>query len=56
LVGANCIPETNGGRSPLEVELLSEQHPVLVNDENENVRTEKRITWTPKEDERLMNA
>ncbi|KAF0913971.1 hypothetical protein E2562_025382 [Oryza meyeriana var. granulata] len=45
------IPETNGGSSPSEVELLSEQQP-----ENKKVRTEKRIMWTPKEDERLMSA
>ena len=50
------IPETNGGSSPSEVEFLSEQLPVLVNDENEMVRTEKRIMWTPQEDERLMSA
>ncbi|CAD6256148.1 unnamed protein product [Miscanthus lutarioriparius] len=56
LVGAHCIPETNGGSLPSEVELLSEQHPVLVNGENENVRTEKWIMWTPNEDERLMSA
>jgi len=50
------IPETNGGSSPSEVEFLSEQLPVLVNDENEMVRTEKRIMWTPQEDDRLMSA
>lgn len=39
-----------------DVEILSNKQPAVVDGENENVRTEKRILWTPKEDENLMSA
>jgi hypothetical protein len=49
-------PKTNGGSSPSDSEIISEEEPIFVNDKNGMVKTEKRITWTPDEDERLMAA
>jgi hypothetical protein len=46
----------NGGSSSQEVEVLSDQQAIDVDSDTENVRTEKRIMWTPKEDEKLMSA
>jgi len=38
------------------VEVLSGQQGIGVDNNNENVKMEKRIMWTPEEDERLMSA
>ena len=46
----------NGGSSSQEVEVLSDQQAIDVDSDTENVRTEKRIMWTPEEDEKLMSA
>ena len=46
----------NGGSSSEEVEVLSDQQSVEVHSDDENVRTEKWIKWTPEEDKRLMSA
>ncbi|KAG8094932.1 hypothetical protein GUJ93_ZPchr0012g19058 [Zizania palustris] len=46
----------NGGSSSQAMEVLSEQQTIEVDSSTENVRTEKRIMWTPEEDERLMSA
>jgi hypothetical protein len=52
------LPETNGGSSSPDVEILSNKVPEtnVVERENENVRTEKRIMWTPEEDKIFMSA
>lgn len=41
---------------PSDVEILSDKQPAIVDRDRENVRTKKRIMWTPKEDEILMGA
>jgi len=46
----------NGGSSSQEVEVLSDQQAIDVDSDTENVRTERRIMWTPEEDEKLMSA
>jgi len=46
----------NCGSSSQEVEVLSDQQAIDVDSDTENVRTEKRIMWTPEEDEKLMSA
>lgn len=46
----------NRGSSSQEVEVLSDQEAIEVDSDIENVRTEKRIMWTPDEDEKLMSA
>ena len=38
------------------MEVLSGQQGIGVDNNNENVKMEKRIMWTPEEDERLMSA
>ncbi|XP_022684446.1 glutathione S-transferase T2-like [Setaria italica] len=46
----------NSGNSSQEVQVLSEQEAIEVDSDTENVRTEKRILWTPEEDKKLMSA
>jgi hypothetical protein len=51
LVGALNQHQNNDGSSPPEVEILG-----TASNENDIVRTEKRILWNPDEDVRLMSA
>jgi len=46
----------NHGSSSQGVEVLSDEEAIEVDSDIENVRTEKRIMWTPDEDEKLMSA
>ena len=47
----DALQPNNCGSSSQEVEVLSDQQAIGVDNNNENVRTEKWIMWTPEENE-----
>src|SRR5687767_1434968 len=51
---ASSAPDMDREKQPAVVDV--DKQPAAVDRDNENVRTEKRILWTAKEDERLMSA
>nr|XP_034586529.1 glutathione S-transferase T3-like [Setaria viridis] len=51
---ASSAPDMDREKQPAVVDV--DKQPAAVDRDNENVRTEKRILWTTKEDERLMSA